>query len=230
MYSSGYPQPPLQQQHYANYTQPSVGYTHAQQSTGVYGMPPFPQQGSQPMPYPIPQPYVQQYDKDHQELVMWFQAVDQDRSGRISGEELQAALSNSGRTFNRSTVDKMIRLFDSNNSGFIDFNEFTNLHKFIKDMTAAFKARDISGDGLLDGNEVRIALGSSGYQFSEGTIQMMMKRFDRRIIGGLSLDDYIDCAVTLAMCRNTFAAHDITRTGQVTMNFDTFCSSVLSVI
>ena len=130
--------------------------------------------------------------------------------------------------FNRGTVERMIRLFNRDGTGKVDFVEFGSLHKFVQDMTKAFKSRDTSGDGLLDGREVRAALSSSGYQLTEGTFQTMMKKFDRRRVGGLKLDDYIDCALTLHMARNTFSFYDKGQTGQVTFNFDSFYCACLT--
>lgn len=238
----GYPQPNN------GYPQPNNGYpqqqgsfpTLQQQPSGVY--PPPPQQPYNPQypqgqqQYPPPQQYggygaqyrpPQPHDPNA-ELRSWFQAVDQDGTGRIDANELQGALSNGGFVFNRATVERMIRLFNRDGSGKVDFVEFGSLHRFVKDMTNAFRLRDTSGDGTLDGREVRAALAASGYQLSEGTFQTMMKKFDRRRVGGLKLDDYIDCALTLHMARNTFSFYDKGQTGQVTFNFDSFYCACLT--
>ena len=61
-------------------------------------------------------------------LLQIFQAVDLDRSGRISADELQRALSNgTWRPFNPETCRLMISMFDKDNDGGIDFAEFQAL-------------------------------------------------------------------------------------------------------
>lgn len=59
-----------------------------------------------------------------------FSRVDKDRSGFISADELQSALSNGTWTpFNRETVRLMIGMFDKQNTGTINFNDFGALWK-----------------------------------------------------------------------------------------------------
>ncbi|VDL68542.1 unnamed protein product [Nippostrongylus brasiliensis] len=54
-----------------------------------------------------------------------FTSVDKDRSGQISVDELQRALSNgTWNPFNPETCRLMIGMFDSNGDGAINFNEF----------------------------------------------------------------------------------------------------------
>ncbi|PIO61610.1 EF hand [Teladorsagia circumcincta] len=54
-----------------------------------------------------------------------FASVDKDRSGQISVDELQRALSNgTWNPFNPETCRLMIGMFDSNGDGAINFSEF----------------------------------------------------------------------------------------------------------
>jgi len=82
-----------------------------------------------PQPGPAPS---QQVDQNF----LWsiFQRVDADRSGHISVDELQQALSNGTWTpFNPETVRLMIGMFDRDCNGTIGFNEFGNLWRYITD-------------------------------------------------------------------------------------------------
>lgn len=159
----------------------------------------------------------------------WFDAVDQDRSGRIDAEELRSALSSGGFQFSFSTTEKLIRMFDRAGDGKISFNEFGALHQFVTTMTDAFRKRDTSGDGTLDGAEIRAALNSSGYNLSEPTFQLMMRKFDRHNIGGLRLDDYIELSILIGTARNVFAFYDKQHTGLITFNFEAFFTAALSM-
>jgi programmed cell death protein 6 len=63
--------------------------------------------------------------------VFHFYRVDKDRSGQISADELQTALSNGTWTaFNHETVRMMIGMFDKQNTGCIGFQDFGALWKY----------------------------------------------------------------------------------------------------
>ena len=185
---------------------------------GGYGVYAQPQQQfyAQPAPVGYQQPSP---------LREWFNAVDQDRSGRISVTELQSALSASGNKFSFATTEKLLAMYDRDKSGQISFDEFAQLHQFITIMATAFRQRDKSGDGRLEGPEVRAALQDSGYQLTEGTFQVMMRKFDRQRRGSLGLDDYIELSIFISTVRNTFGFYDKAKTGQVTFSFDMFLAA-----
>jgi Ca2+-binding EF-hand superfamily protein len=209
----GYGQPPQQQQ----YAPPQWGAP----APGGYGAPQGygqPQMGFQP-----PQPNVAA-----DPARAWFDAVDQNRSGKIDVKELQAALSTGGFQFNHAVAERILRMFDKDNSGQLSFMEFKQAHQFVKQMSDGFKARDRDGSGVLEGPEVRAALAASGYQLQEGTFQLMMKKYDREQVGGLRFDDYVGLSVQLGTVRNVFAFYDRQRAGQVTFNFDTFFTAVMT--
>ena len=158
-------------------------------------------------------------------LLQWFQAVDTDRSGRVSAEELQRALSMGTMPFSIGTCERMVSMFDRDGSGQITFDEFTQLHRFITSMQSGFRARDRDGSGRLSGLEIRNALSDSGYQVSEGTFQTMMRKFDRQRRGSLGFDDYIELSIFISTVRNVFGFYDRQRTNQVVFTFDTFLAA-----
>ena len=225
----GYQQPPPGGYQQGGYQQPQGGYQqpgYGQQQ----GYPPQQQGGYQQGGYQQPPPQQQgPPPTDVNTLRAWFAAVDQDNSGRVEPNELQAALSNGGLRFSASTAERMVRMYDRNGSGSIDFYEFQQLHQFIQQMSYGFKSRDRSGDGQLDGNEVRAALQASGYQLSDQTFQVMMRKFDSKRLGGLKFDDYIELSIALATARNVFAFYDRNRSGQVTFNFDSFLTASMAM-
>jgi Ca2+-binding EF-hand superfamily protein len=231
----GYPQqgyPPQQQQGYGQ--PPPQGYGGQPPPQG-YGQP-QPQWGA-PQQQP-PQGYgggggawmppVPQQQNPNDPVRRMFDVADRDRSGKVNGKELQLALSSGGFQFNESVADRMIAMFDRDNSGTISFMEFQQLHQFIVNMQNGFRARDRDGSGVLEGREVREALAASGYQLQEGTFQLMMRKYDREQVGGLKFDDYIALSVQLGTMRNVFGFYDRQRTGQVTFNFDTFMTAVFT--
>ena len=95
--------PPQQQQQYGSQIPPQ------QQQYGSQ-MPAQQQYGSQmPPPGVNPQEYAQ--------ISQWFQAVDTDKSGQISLQELHKCLSMGGNNFSLEVVQRLILTFDQDRSG-----------------------------------------------------------------------------------------------------------------
>lgn len=101
--------------------------------------------------------------------------VDRDRSGFISADELQSALSNGTWTpFNKETVRLMIGMFDKQNTGTVSFQgkhlcfgdngisyllvyfllDFGALWKYVTDWQNCFRSFDTDNSGSIDKNEV----------------------------------------------------------------------------
>jgi Ca2+-binding EF-hand superfamily protein len=207
----GAPQPPYGAPQQPPYGAPQYGAPQYS-GVGIYGAPaPVAGGGADP-------------------LRAWFDAVDTDRSGRIKAAELQRALSSAGFNFRSGVSEKIIRMFDRDHTGELDFMEFKNAHQFVTTMTQAFRTRDADRSGTLEGPEVRATLASSGFTLSEPVFQVMMRKFDHEKVGGLRFDDYIELCILLGTCRNVFAYYDRNRTGQVVFEFDAFFASMLTVV
>ena len=120
-------------------------------------------------------------------------------------------------------------MFDKDGSKQIGYDEFQKLHVFVQGMTTGFKKRDVSGDGKLDGREVRSALRDSGYELEEGCFQELMRKFDEKRVGALTFEDYIDMSIFVGNVRRTFAFYDRQQTGQVTFNFNNFMTAAVTL-
>ncbi|KAL4283677.1 hypothetical protein GQ457_16G014590 [Hibiscus cannabinus] len=64
------------------------------------------------------------------EFKQWLKKFDDDKDGRISKEELQSAIYETGGRFGRWKSWRGILSADADGSGFIDENEMTNLVDF----------------------------------------------------------------------------------------------------
>lgn len=114
------------------------------------------------------------------QLWYWFQIVDTDASGYLTVDELQRALINGDWTpFNIETVRMMVVMFDTDNTGTIDFNEFTGLWRYIEDWQRCFRTFDTDGSGNIDARELRHALQTFGYNLSEPFVNILIQKFDR---------------------------------------------------
>ncbi len=65
--------------------------------------------------------------------------MDDDKSGKITAIELrQALLNNNWSHFNTETCRLLIGMFDTNNDGSIDINEFAALWKYVQEWKSCF--------------------------------------------------------------------------------------------
>ncbi|KAK2722512.1 programmed cell death protein 6-like isoform X1 [Artemia franciscana] len=158
-----------------------------------------------------------------------FQNVDKDRSGAISAQELQAALSNGTfAPFNPETVRLMLGMFDRNNSGTIDFDEFSALWKYVTDWQQCFRSFDRDNSGNIDFDELKQAFMNFGYRLTDPTVHMMLRKFDRLGKGTIYFDDFIQCCIVLHNLTSAFSQFDTDRDGVITIHYEQFLQMVLN--
>ncbi|KAK4703368.1 ATP-dependent DNA helicase PIF1, partial [Phenoliferia sp. Uapishka_3] len=167
-----------------------------QQSYGgqqQYGAPPPGQYGAPPPgQYPPPgqqggygqqnqgygAPPQQRGQEGPDQLRMWFNSVDLDRSGAISQIELKQALVNGDWTpFSDETIKMLLAMFDVDRSGTIGFNEFSGLWQYIKEWQGIFRNFDRDRSGSIDANELGAALQSFGYPLPPQIVQTLEKKY-----------------------------------------------------
>lgn len=166
---------------------------------------------------------------DRNYLLAIFQKVDKDRSGAIDAAELQAALSNGNWTpFNPDTVRLMIGMFDKTNSNVISFDNFGHLWKYVTDWQQSFRNFDQDNSNNINKNELKTALTTFGYRFSEPFFDVLMNKFDRSRKGVIFFDDFIQCCIVLHMLTQVFAAHDTDRDGIVTIGYEQFLQMIFT--
>jgi len=164
--------------------------------------------------------------------MLWgiFQSVDKDKSGQISVNELQQALSNGTWTpFNPETVRLMIGMFDRDNSGTINFQEFMALWKYVTDWQNCFRGYDRDNSGSIDRNELKTALTSFGYRLSDKFYDILIRKFDRQGRGTVAFDDFVQCAVVLQTLTSSFQAYDTNRSGWIQISYEQFLTLVFSL-
>jgi calcium-dependent protein kinase len=106
-------------------------------------------------------------EKDREELMQTFKAIDKDNNGRLTREEMiQGYTKIFGATHDvEAEVERIFEQVDSNKSGEIDFSEFLvasaaeykNVSK--KKVEQTFKMFDQDGDGFIDRKELANVLG-----------------------------------------------------------------------
>jgi len=223
----GYPGAPPQQGGYAG-APPGQGYPGAppQPQGGYPGAPPQ-QQGGYPGARPAYQPgggYQQgppQGQVDPQ-VAQWFNAVDTDRSGKITATELQQALVNGNWSkFSEEACRMMIDMFDTTKTGEININDFGALFNYINQWKAMFEGLDKDKSGLIDNNEYTQALSQMGYRFSPTFVNNVLVKYsprDRK----MTLDNFIVSSVQIKRLTESFRARDTQMMGQATLHYEDF--------
>lgn len=159
-----------------------------------------------------------------------FQRVDRDRSGQISSKELQEALSNgTWQPFNPETVRLMIGMFDKDNSGTVNFQEFSALWKYVTDWQNCFRGYDRDNSGAIDRNELKTAITNFGYRFSDSFYDMLVRKFDRLGRGNVAFDDFIQCCVVLHTLTTAFRQFDTDQDGWITIGYEPFLNLVINL-
>ncbi|KAK9736173.1 EF-hand domain pair [Popillia japonica] len=159
-----------------------------------------------------------------------FQRVDRDRSGYINADELQSALSNgTWSPFNPETVRLMIGMFDRQNKGQVNFEDFGALWKYVTDWQNCFRSFDRDSSGNIDKHELRTALTTFGYRLSEHLIDTLMRKFDRHGHGTILFDDFIQCCIVLYTLTSSFRQYDTDQDGIITIHYEQFLSMVFSL-
>ncbi|KAK0176839.1 hypothetical protein PV328_000941 [Microctonus aethiopoides] len=159
-----------------------------------------------------------------------FQRVDKDRSGAISADELQQALSNGTWTpFNPETVRLMIGMFDKNQNGTVNFEEFGALWKYVTDWQNCFRSFDSDNSGNIDRNELKTALTNFGYRLSDNLITMLVRKYDRLGRGTIYFDDFIQCCIVLYTLTSAFRKYDTDQDGYINIHYEQFLSMVFNL-
>jgi Ca2+-binding EF-hand superfamily protein len=188
---------------------------------------PYPSQGPATGPYPPPTPpqshwyshfYTQMNQNEIFELQKWFASVDRDGSGTISANEL-ANVAVGGIRLGIDLAIKLVRIFDVDGSGSIEFREYASLHKFLISMQQVFASADKDRSGRLDSREIHEALKTGGFNIGFTTAQALHRKFDTTGYG-LDMAQWIALVAHVAVTRSAFELRDKEKKGVITMNFD----------
>jgi len=131
-----------------------------------------------------------------------FKFFDKDGSGSIDSNELATGLRAMGCNPTDSEIQDIIKHTDSkvNPNGRIEFVEFCRLvqtHGRTKDdergtLIKAFKIFDKNGDGILDKNELRMALTTLGFsKLSSEEVDELFAEADKDGSGGIDLNELV---------------------------------------
>ncbi|KAI0417454.1 EF-hand [Xylaria grammica] len=176
---------------------------------------------------PPPSPAPQEEGGDPS-LLPLFRAVDKNGTGQLSEHELSAALVNGDWTaFDPQTVRMMIRMFDSDRSGTIGFNEFCGLWSFLASWRTLFDRFDVDRSGNISLDEFSNALIAFRYRLSPGFVELLFHTYDKRGEGVMSFDLFVQACISLKRMTDVFKKYDDDRDGYITLGFEDFLVEIL---
>ncbi|TGJ85228.1 hypothetical protein E0Z10_g3564 [Xylaria hypoxylon] len=182
-----------------------------------------PAASNRPPPSPVPQDSTADPS-----LLPLFRAVDKDGTGQLSERELSAALVNGDWTaFDQQTVRMMIRMFDSDRSGTIGFDEFCGLWSFLASWRTLFDRFDIDRSGNISLDEFTNALVAFRYRLSPGFVELLFQTYDKRGEGVMSFDLFVQACISLKRMTDVFKKYDDDRDGYITLGFEDFLVEIL---
>ncbi|KAK4158172.1 hypothetical protein C8A00DRAFT_11017 [Chaetomidium leptoderma] len=183
----------------------------------------LPPANSRPPPSPTPRD-----NTSDPTLLPLFRAVDKDGTGQLSEKELSAALVNGDWTaFDTQTVRMMIRMFDSDRSGTIGFEEFCGLWSFLASWRSLFDRFDTDRSGNISLDEFSNALVAFRYRLSERFVETIFRTYDKRNEGVMSFDLFVQACISLKRMTDVFKRYDDDRDGYITLSFEDFLTEIL---
>lgn len=210
--------------HYGVGSPPPANYGHGPPPQGYHGRPPI---AAQSRPPPTPAPPRDGNDRD----ALWrlFGAVDKDRSGALTEAELRTALVNGDWTpFDPHTVRMMIRMFDTDRSGSVNFDEFCGLWGFLSAWRGLFDRFDQDHSGSISYAEFNDALVAFGYRLSQQFVTLLYRTYDRSGANAMSFDLFVQACISLKRMTDVFKKYDEDRDGYITLSFEEFLTEIIA--
>ncbi|XP_046652788.1 programmed cell death protein 6-like [Daphnia pulicaria] len=166
-----------------------------------------------------------------EDLIKWFQAVDQDKSGKISSNELrQALVVGNGSHFSIEACELLVKMFSSENSRMIDVEGFKQLFHYVNQWKTSFHMFDRDHSGAIDEKELGQALVQMGYRLSDKSVTALLNKFTSKPAGQITFDNFILACVQLHQLTDVFRRHDTQHTGTITIAYEDFIQAVVESI
>ncbi|KAJ6031162.1 hypothetical protein N7540_001894 [Penicillium herquei] len=195
---------------------------------------------SRPPQSPNPPPLTAPTD-DPQQLFPLFRAANSSHSGALTEHELGSALVNGDYTsFHPRTVKMMIRMFDREGNGIINFDEFVSLWRYLAAWRELFDRFDEDRSGRISLQEFEKALVAFGYRLSPQFISVLFSIFESKTRqlaapsrnpahNGMSFDLFVQACITLKRMTDVFKRYDDDRDGYITVSFEEFLTEILQL-
>jgi len=121
----------------------------------------------------------------------------------------------------------MIRMFDTDRSGTIGFEEFCGLWSFLASWRTLFDRFDADRSGNISLDEYTNALVAFGYRLSPEFVRYLFSTYDKTGSRSLSFDLFVQSCISLKRMTDSFKRYDDDRDGYVTLSFEDFLTEIL---
>ncbi|KAF2459975.1 hypothetical protein BDY21DRAFT_337042 [Lineolata rhizophorae] len=215
------PPPPPNPRYHGLGSPPPQSYGAGPPPQGYHGRPPVSNR-----PPPTPAPPRDGNDRD----ALWpiFRAVDKDGTHQLTERELGTALVNGDWSpFDPHTVRMMIRMFDTDRSGTINFDEFCGLWGFLHAWRELFDRFDVDRSGSIQFAEFQQALVAFGYRLSSQFVSLLFRTYDRNNQNAISFDLFVQACISLKRMTDVFKKYDEDRDGYITLSFEEFLTEII---
>lgn len=134
-------------------------------------------------------------DAEVDELREVFACFDRDSSGAVTTAELAHMLKSINKNYTEEQLKNIIRKFDVNGDGQIDFDEFLTIMKRheVKDgdeLKQAFDVFDKDGDGSISANELEMVMRALGEPIDRQTLDLMIESVDSDRNGSIDIQEF----------------------------------------
>jgi len=137
-------------------------------------------------------------DEQKQEIRESFDLFDSDKDRAIDYHELKVALKALGFEMKKVEVLKILRDFDKNNSGKIEFDDFNEVVTDMmldrdpqEEMMKAFHLFDDDTSGKISLRNLRRVARDLGEEINDDELRAMIDEFDTDQDGEISMEDFI---------------------------------------
>ena len=133
-----------------------------------------------------------------QEYKEAFSMFDKDNSGKMSTKDLATVMRALGSNPTEAELQDMLKEVDSNNTGFITYNDFVNLMKrkmtdtdTEEEIKEAFRVFDRDNDGIISAAELRHIMTTLGEKLSDDEVDEMIREADTQGDGQIRYDNFV---------------------------------------
>lgn len=148
--------------------------------------------------------------------------------GYVTEVQLAETLVNGDATkFDPVTVNMMVRMFDSNRNGELEFDEFAGLWRFLEKWCDIFNKFDADHSGTISLSEFKAALVSFQYRLSDSFVEFIFRMYDQGHKGVITFDIFMQSCITLKRMTDIFKKYDDDRDGFIIINFEDFVTEFL---
>ena len=120
----------------------------------------------------------------------------------------------------------MIRMFDVDKTGSINFDEFCGLWSFLAAWRNLFDRFDEDHSGYISFDEYSKALVAFGYRLTSTFVGILYRTYEKGAGGNMSFDLFVQSCISLKRMTDVFKRYDDDRDGYITLSFEEFLTGL----